>query len=60
MKTEREIGTIVNVLYKERSTISQFSAFGDDNWQIIDAQIEALEWVLELVDTFDEYLEEEK
>jgi len=46
MKTEQEIREMIQKLNKEKDNLPQHSAFGDDNWAIIDGQRDVLEWVL--------------
>lgn len=43
IRTQAEIDFQIAGLKKERETIPQFSFFGDNNWDIIDAQLDILE-----------------
>lgn len=42
--TDEDLDNLIKVLRKERLEIREYSAFGDPNWQITDAQIEICEW----------------
>ncbi len=41
-RTQQEIDHVIFMLDKSKSKLPNFSAFGDDNWDAIDEQIEAL------------------
>lgn len=43
-KTDEDLDKLIAVLKAERENIPEYSAFGDPNWRIIDAQIEICEW----------------
>ena len=43
---EAMIGAMISKLNQLREKLPKRSSFGDDNWARIDAQREALEWVL--------------
>ena len=43
-KTDKDIDDLIARLRDERGTLPRFSAFGDPNWSMIDAQIEICEW----------------
>lgn len=44
--TEDEIKQTIEQLKTERESIPEYSFFGDPNWQMTNAQIEILEWIL--------------
>lgn len=50
MKSETQIQATIDKLHASKDKVSEFSFFGDANWEKIDAQIEALEWTLDLID----------
>lgn len=43
-QTDKDLDNLIAILRKERANIREYSAFGDPNWKIIDAQIEICEW----------------
>ena len=65
LKTKKEIKAKIAAEKKQRKTLPERSFFGGNNWQLIENNIAALEWVLdnydlELVkdkieDTYDQY-----
>lgn len=58
MRTAEEIKRQVDGLTAMKSTLPEFSAFGDPNWEAIDAQIEVLEG-RKTLDDFNENAEHE-
>ena len=47
LATEDEVKQAIEQLKADRKKVPEYSYFGDPNWQMIDAQIEILQWVLE-------------
>lgn len=43
-ETDEDLDKLIAQLRQEREGIPAYSAFGDPNWKIIDAQIEICEW----------------
>lgn len=43
-KTNEDLDKLIATLRTERENIAEYSAFGDPNWRVIDAQIEICEW----------------
>jgi len=43
-ETDEELDSLITVLESEREHIPEYSAFGDPNWKIFDAQIELCRW----------------
>lgn len=50
METEKSVDDMIDKLYKQKEELPEFSAFGGNNWVVIDSQIEALNWVLGIGD----------
>ena len=65
LKTKKEIKAKIAEEKKNRKTLPEHSYFGTNNWKLIEANIAALEWVLDNYDielikekieeTYDEY-----
>lgn len=43
-KTDEDLDKLIAQLQQEKENIREYSAFGDPNWQMLDAQIEICEW----------------
>lgn len=43
IRTQAEINIQIEGLKKEKESLPQFSSFGDNNWDLIDAQLDILE-----------------
>lgn len=43
-KSDAELDHLIEVLRQDREETPHHSFFGDDNWEIIDAQIQICEW----------------
>jgi hypothetical protein len=50
LKTKKEIKAKIASEKKLRKTLPESSAFGSNNWQVIDDNIDALQWVLDNYD----------
>lgn len=42
--SDAELDQLIEVLRREREEVPRYSFFGDDNWRIVDAQIQICEW----------------
>ena len=43
-QSDEDLGKLIAILQTDRGNIREYSAFGDPNWKIIDAQVEICEW----------------
>lgn len=43
-KTNSDLDNVIKQLGKDKKTVPEYSAFGDHNWENIDAQIEIVRW----------------
>lgn len=59
MRTAEEIKRQVELLGKEKTTVPEFSAFGDNNWERIDAQIDVLEGRAKAADFYEDETSDE-
>jgi hypothetical protein len=55
-RTQAEIDRQIDGLLKMKDTLPEFSFFGDNNWQLIDIQIEVLKGDLDADEVTDENL----
>jgi len=59
-KNQREIKIMILALEKQREALPEFTAFGDNNWEKIDYQIDILKGVSEFSDADDVYDREDE
>lgn len=43
-QSDEDLDSLITHLKDEKKSVAEYSAFGDPNWRIIDAQIEICEW----------------
>src|ERR1700681_1592261 len=53
LRTKKEIKAKIASEKKQRKTLPERSMFGDNNWETIDNNVAALNWVLDNYDLYD-------